>query len=237
MSAAEATRQTRVKICGLRDVQTIRAMNGLPVDEIGFVFAKSKRQVSPELAAELIAEAGKLRSPAGHAPRTVGVFVNGELEQLRELLAIAPLDVIQLHGEETPASCAAIKSRLGIEVWKVFSVTGEDHVPAPDGGEPFVIAGPARLARYGGAVDAVLIDTAGGGTGQAFDWSVIDSYAEAARAIGVPLYVAGGLHPGNVSELLDVYAADGVDVSSGVETDGRKDADKIRLFVERVKRK
>ncbi|CAH1218270.1 N-(5'-phosphoribosyl)anthranilate isomerase [Paenibacillus plantiphilus] len=236
MSAAE-THSTRVKICGLRDVETIRAMNGLPVDELGFMFAGSKRQVSPELAAELIAEAGKLRSPAGHAPRMVGVFVNGELEQLRELLAIAPLDVIQLHGEETPAICAAIKSQLGIEVWKVFSATGEDHVPASDGGEPLVIAGSARLARYGGTVDAVLIDTAGGGTGRTFDWSVIDSYVEAAKDIGVPLYVAGGLHPDNVSELLEAYAPSGVDVSSGVETDGWKDTNKIRHFVERVKRK
>ncbi|MBW7473433.1 phosphoribosylanthranilate isomerase [Paenibacillus oenotherae] len=232
---AEKLRDTRVKICGLRDADTIRAMDGLAVDEIGLLFAKSKRQVSPSLAGELILEARKLRSPSGGAPRVVGVFVNGVLEELRELLKTAPLDVIQLHGEETPEICGAIRSELGIDVWKVFSVTGEEEAIASDG-RRILLAGPARLERYRGTVDAVLIDTAGGGTGQAFDWSVIDSYVEAARAIGVPLYVAGGLHPDNVAELLEGYAPDGVDVSSGVESDGWKDTDKIRLFVERVKR-
>ena len=88
----------RVKICGLRDAETIRAMNGLPVEEIGFIFAKSRRQVTPELAGELIREVQQLRTSSGNVPRTVGVFVNAELESVRKLLLIAPLDVVQLHG-------------------------------------------------------------------------------------------------------------------------------------------
>ena len=199
-------------------------MDGLPVDEIGFIFAKSRRQVTPEQAGSLIEEARKLSTPSGRAPRTVGVFVGCELASLRELLSLAPLDVIQLHGSESPELCGAIKRELGVDVWKVFSVTGNDDGSAS-----------SRLSDYQGTVDAVLIDTAGGGTGQTFAWHVIEDYAEAARAIKVPLYVAGGLSPHNIRELLDAHPADGVDVSSGVETDGRKDTEKIKQFVKRVK--
>ncbi|WP_192043448.1 phosphoribosylanthranilate isomerase [Paenibacillus lycopersici] len=216
---------TRVKICGLRDTATIQAMDGLPVHEIGFMFAKSRRQVAPALAAELIAEVRKLRSRDGSAMRAVGVFVNPTMDELRETLQTAPLDVVQLHGEESPAFCEDVRRTFGTAVWKVFSVT-EDHAAADDSD------GPARLEAYRGCVDAFLIDTAGGGTGRTFAWHAIDRYKSAAA--GMPLYVAGGLHPDNVAELLSRYSPDGVDVSSGVETDGAKDRTKIRLFAERV---
>ncbi|GGD69146.1 phosphoribosylanthranilate isomerase [Paenibacillus nasutitermitis] len=227
---------TRVKICGLRDAGTIRLMDGLPVDEIGFVFAASRRQVEPELAADLLEQVRGLHTPAGKAPRTVGVFVDADLESLRETLAIAPLDVVQLHGNETPEFCAAVKAELGVDVWKVLGVLEDKQQRTGEAGEEGGHAdGPGRLAAYRGAVDAILIDTAGGGTGRSFAWHVIDGYRTAAREIGVPLYVAGGLYPDNVGQLLGIYSPDGVDVSSGVETDGLKDIEKIRLFVERVK--
>jgi phosphoribosylanthranilate isomerase len=231
----QAERHTRVKICGLRDVETIRAMNGLPVEEIGFMFAKSRREVTPELAGELIREVQQLRTSSGNVPRTVGVFVNAELESVRKLLLIAPLDVVQLHGEETPELCNSIRQELNVDVWKVFSVSeSEQNSDRDNPGTTF--EGPNRLEQYRGKVDGVLIDTAGGGTGQTFAWHVIDRYAEAANSIGVPLYIAGGLHPDNVNELLELHNPDGVDVSSGVETNGIKDIEKIKRFVERVKR-
>ncbi|SFI55555.1 phosphoribosylanthranilate isomerase [Paenibacillus sp. UNC496MF] len=218
-------RRTRVKICGLRDEATVRAMDGLPIDEVGFIFAKSRRHVAPELAAELIAGVRRLRNADGVAPRTVGVFVNPTLDDLRETLRIAPLDVVQLHGEESPSFCAEAKAAFGVAVWKVLSVTPEDGADRDSDG-------PGRLRPYIGSVDAFLIDTAGGGTGKTFAWPVIDRYQEAAD--GVPLYVAGGLQPDNVVELVRRYSPGGVDVSSGVETDGLKDMTKIRLFAERV---
>ncbi|SFS81243.1 phosphoribosylanthranilate isomerase [Paenibacillus sp. BC26] len=216
----------RIKICGLRDVATIRAMNGLAFDEMGFIFAASKRQVSPELARTLIEEARKLRLPEDKAPLTVGVFVNPSLQELQSVLAVAPLDVIQLHGDESPQFCAQVRETLNAQVWKVFSVKDSQGDDA---------GGASRLEGYAGVVDGFLIDTAGGGTGQTFAWHVIDRYMEAASAIRVPLYVAGGLHPDNVVDLVSQYAPSGVDVSSGVETDGLKDIQKIRLFVERVR--
>jgi phosphoribosylanthranilate isomerase len=213
----------RIKICGLRDIDTIRSMDGLAVDEIGFIFAESRRKVSLELGAQLVNEAKKLQGANGLPPRTVGVFVNPDMTRLRELLSIVQLDVIQFHGEETPEMCRQAKEEFGAAVWKVFSIRGEERSSALE-----------RLLPYSGVMDAALIDTAGGGTGSAFDWSVIGHYQEAARSLGIPLYVAGGLHPGNVEELLRLYAPEGIDVSSGVETDGVKDIDKITRFVERV---
>ncbi|WP_308639150.1 phosphoribosylanthranilate isomerase [Paenibacillus silvisoli] len=220
---------TRIKICGLRDAETIRQMDGLPFDEIGFVFAPSKRQVSPELAGTLIAEVKQLRlQDGGEArPQTVGVFVNPTREELKTVLASAPLDVVQLHGDEPPLLCADVREAHGVRVWKVFSVSDADS--------DRYAGGPDRLAAYEGVVDGFLIDTAGGGTGKTFAWHLIDEYAQAAAKLGVPLYVAGGLHPDNVLELLGSYSPDGVDVSSGVETGGIKDIDKIRLFIERVR--
>ena len=215
---------TRVKVCGLRDVDTLRAMDGLAMEEIGFVFAKSRRQVTPPQAAELIRHTSELRNARGVAPRTVGVFVNPTFAELQALLVVAPLDVIQLHGEESPELCQEVRDSLGREVWKVLSVGDESEEPS------------ARLAPYASSVDALLIDTAGGGTGRTFRWDLIPAYAEAARQYHLPLYVAGGLHPGNVEELIRGYGPDGIDVSSGVEKDGVKDIALIKEFIERVEK-
>ncbi|GGG57739.1 hypothetical protein GCM10010918_08510 [Paenibacillus radicis (ex Gao et al. 2016)] len=174
----------------------------------------------------LVQAAKQLRAADGQPPQTVGVFVNASAEELRHAVSTAGLDVVQLHGEESPGFCRNVKQELGVDVWKVFSIRPETTEPPQSAEE--------KLAPYKGVIDAVLIDTAGGGTGVAFDWQVIAEYRAAANAIGVPLYVAGGLHPDNVTELLDGYMPDGIDVSSGVETEGHKDIDKIRLFVRKV---
>jgi len=216
----------RIKICGLKDAATIALMDGLPIHEIGFVFAPSKRQVEPEAAAALIEAAHRLRTAGGLRPLTVGVFVNPELGQLKDTVNLTKLDIVQLHGQEPLELLHSIKEELPVKLWKVFSIGREDTLDQNLAND--------RLAPYKGIVDAVLIDTAGGGTGQTFDWEAVSAYRAAAAHIGVPLYVAGGLHADNVGQLLVQYKPDGIDVSSGVETDGIKDIDKIRLFVRRV---
>ncbi|PWW05541.1 phosphoribosylanthranilate isomerase [Paenibacillus cellulosilyticus] len=223
-----STSYTRIKICGLRDQATIRAMHGLDIEAVGFIFAPSKRQLSAELAAELIAEvrAWPATTSSGRAPLAVGVFVNADLAVLAHAVNTASLDVVQLHGSETPEDCEAAKRELGTQVWKVF------HLGR--GGESDVIDAMQQLLPYKGYVDAVLIDTAGGGTGTVFDWTVIDRYKEAAAELRVPLYVAGGLSLDNVQSLVKTYNPGGVDISSGVETDGVKDIDKINTFVRKV---
>lgn len=212
-----------VKICGIRDESTIRQMDGMPVDMIGFVFAPSMRQVSAEQAAKLHAAACAAAMSGGKPPRTVGVFVNPTLEQLADVLEQVPLDVVQLHGQETAAFCREVGDTFGVDVWRALPVAEE-------------AGAERRLAEYAGAVSAVLLDTAGGGTGRTFRWDLIPAYREEARRHGQRLFVAGGLTPDNVAELIDGYGPDGVDISSGVETDGVKDINKIAAFAERVNR-
>jgi phosphoribosylanthranilate isomerase len=225
----ETANLTNVKICGIRDEQTLRDMAGLPVQYVGFVFAPSKRQVTAEQAARMHAVSRGIAMQGGQPPRTVGVFVNPTLEQLTEVMQQVPLDVVQLHGLETAEFCREVGKRFGVEVWRALAA----DEPA---GESASAAGPACLADYEGAVSTVLIDTAGGGTGRTFRWDLIPSYQERARRHGLRLFVAGGLTPDNVSELLAAHSPDGVDISSGVETRGTKDIKKMAAFAERVNR-
>ncbi|MBO9598797.1 MAG: phosphoribosylanthranilate isomerase [Cohnella sp.] len=213
----------KIKICGIKEEATLRGMAGQPVDYIGFMFAeKSRRRVSPEQAGKLHAYSRSIPMADEQPPRTVGVFVNPTMELLAETLQAVPLDVVQLHGEETPDFCREVGGKFGVEVWRALPVTEA--------------AGPERLAEYAGAVSTILLDTAGGGTGVAFGWDVIPAYHAEASKHGLKLYIAGGLNPDNASELITSYRPYGVDVSSGVETGGVKDIAKISAFAERVKR-
>ncbi|MDU0199975.1 phosphoribosylanthranilate isomerase [Paenibacillus sp. MAH-36] len=221
-----------VKICGLQSVEVLKSVIHLPIDHIGLVFAPSKRQVKPDKAAELISY---LRNEADHGisvPLTVGVFVNPSQEQLKEIMEVAPLDIVQLHSQETPEFCKWVREQFDVQVFKSVSISkSENKIPSSS-----EVA--AQLDPYIGSVDAVLLDTFdpvyGGGSGKTFAWDCIPVYQEWARKAGVKLLVAGGLQPDNVDQLVEAYRPDGVDVSSGVETDGVKDIAKITAFVERV---
>jgi phosphoribosylanthranilate isomerase len=222
--------ETLVKICGLQDVEVLKSMKMLPIDYIGFVFAPSRRRVTTARAAELISVLAEWET--GAAPRAAGVFVNPDLTELGGLLAAVPLDVIQLHGQESAEFCREVKSAFpDVQVWKALSVARA--------GQEGKDTGPQLLDSYAGSVDALLLDTydpqASGGSGVAFDWEQIPGFQQAAARHGLPLFIAGGLHPDNVSGLLASYSPDGVDVSSGVESGGVKDIVKMTAFVERVK--
>ena len=222
----------KVKICGIKNRETIALLKQLPVDYIGFVFADSKRKVTPEQAASLIGALKSADEARGtyDPPETVGVFVNPGMDELRELLSSCRLDVVQLHGSESASFCRDVKDTFGVKLFKVFSVRNEQ-----DDGRL-----EASFEPYAGVIDALMLDTHdpvyGGGSGKAFRWSVIPKAARWCNEQGIPLIVAGGLHADNVAELIAEYHPDGVDVSSGVETNGEKDEEKIKQFVGRVKR-
>lgn len=221
--------ETLVKICGLQDVEVLKCMLHLPLDYIGFVFAPSRRRVTLERASELIAELPQWKT--SEKPKAAGVFVNPELDELSELLSVVSLDVIQLHGQESPAFCQKVQQAFPhVQVWKALSVADKECDDADN---------KYTLEQYAGFVDAVLLDTydpqQSGGSGRTFAWERLPDYQEIALRNGLPLFVAGGLHPNNVGELLDTYAPYGVDVSSGVESEGVKDIIKMTAFVERVK--
>jgi phosphoribosylanthranilate isomerase len=218
----------KVKICGIKEVETLKGMSGLPVNYIGFVFAKSRRQLTLQQASKLYSLSRSIPMAEGKPPITVGVFVNPSMEQLAEVLSEVPLDVVQLHGEETPEFCQEVHNRFKVEVWRALPITEEND----SAGEMF---GADRLAAYKNIASTILLDTAGGGTGKAFRWDVIPSYQEAARSYGLQLFIAGGLRPDNADLLITSYHPQGVDISSGVETDGVKDIRKITAFAERVR--
>jgi phosphoribosylanthranilate isomerase len=210
-----------VKICGITEEETLRSIaeEGLLIEQLGFVFAPSRREVSPQ-------QWGNMATSLPVQAKAVGVFVNPTLEQISQVFQYAPLDIVQLHGEESPEFCRDVRLRFGCAVTKTFSIRTED------GQED------SRLDAYAGAIDYVLLDTACGaqigGTGKTFDWQRIPPYQTWSRRYGIPLLVAGGLRADNVTELLTRYAPDGVDISSGAETDGRKDMKKIRVIIERM---
>jgi len=200
---------TKVKICGLKEQQHVRAAVEAGADAIGFVFAPSKRQISIEQAHQL----------AKDVPREVlkiGVFVNPSVEELRAAVEGVPLDYVQFHGEETPEFI----HQQGYPAIKALSVRDKEDVRA--------------AANYN--VDYYLFDAPGtdfkGGSGHTFDWTLL----ELAGISRDKLILAGGLKAENIAEAVSLVSPYMVDVSSGVETDGIKDEAKINAFIQAVKK-
>jgi phosphoribosylanthranilate isomerase len=206
----------KIKICGITDIEAARAAAVDGVTHLGFVFAKSRRRV----------DAGTVRAIGEQLPRhleRVGVFVDCPLEELVRIGQEANLTVYQLHGDESPEMCRILKEMTGKEVWKAWRVR---HQKADQ-----------QVERFVGAVDAILLDSyrAGqqGGTGKTFPWECIPEFRQ--RLGGIPLFVAGGLNAENVSSLTLRYRPDGVDVSSGVEHEGKKCSHLIERFVRKAR--
>lgn len=207
----------RVKICGLTRPEHVRAAVEAGARYIGLVFfPKSPRNVDISTAAELALEV-----PPGVAK--VALVVNPDDALLDEITAAVPIDMIQLHGSESPERVAEIRARTGLPVMKAVGIAGEDDL--------------ALLDAYMPVADQILVDAkppkdadVPGGMGVPFDWRLI-----AGRHWGKPWMLAGGLTPENVGLAVKLTGARQVDVSSGVESaPGEKDADLIRAFIEAV---
>jgi phosphoribosylanthranilate isomerase len=203
----------RVKICGVKTPKQALAAAEAGADYIGLIFyPPSSRLVTPEQAKEITSALHQRRESGKHAPKAVGVFVNESPETINVLVEACGLDLAQLSGDESPEACRAI------------------HVPVIKAVRPRVLADLEPLAAYRPGVQAFLLDTpvAGmwGGTGAVGDWSL-------ARALAAryPMLLAGGLTPENVGAAIEAVQPWGVDVSSGVETNGSKDAAKIQAFL------
>lgn len=188
---------TSIKICGLKDTETLSSILHLPIDHIGFVFAKSKRQVTPQQAGELIRVIADWKAAGNAAPLTVGVLVNPSREELTVILNEAPLDILQLHGHETPEECQWIKNEFpGVQLWRVVSVTQTRQEESNYEAHRLTDAIALQLDPYKDVVDAILLDTFdpvyGGGSGKTFSWETIPPYQAWSRATGIPLLIAGG---------------------------------------------
>jgi phosphoribosylanthranilate isomerase len=194
----------QVKICGICDAEGAASAIEAGADLIGFHFCSSQRRVTPE-EARAIVDALTLR------PQIVGVFIDQEEDEVRQIAEFVGLDLLQLHGSETPGFDA------GRPVIKVLKVK--------DGGIPDADGWPDPIM-----LDAWSADQRGG-TGQSWDWELARPLLSTRR-----VFIAGGLEPGNVGKVVSGFKPYGVDVSSGVESSVRvKDPDKVRAFVHSVR--
>ena len=198
---------TKIKLCGLTRPEDIASANALQPEYIGFVFAaKSKRVVLREMAAALKAQL----SPKIQA---VGVFVNEAPETVADLLNTGIIDIAQLHGQEDEAYIQHLQKLTNKPLIQAFRVDG-----------------PESLAKAKKSpADLVLLDSGAGGTGTAFDWTVLEKFER-------PYFLAGGLDPDTVGDAVKRFAPYAVDVSSGIETAGKKDKQKMAAFVAAVRK-
>ena len=198
---------TKIKICGLSRTEDIETVNRLQPEFIGWVFAESRRKVEVKTASQL-------RKNLDPQIEAVGVFVNENIDTITKIYQDRIIDIVQLHGDEDDAYIRQLQAHCACRVIKAVGI-GETLPSLPI------------------APDYLLFDTRSaqrGGLGQTFDWNILKEYT------GLPFFLAGGLSMENVTDAIHLLAPWCVDVSSGVETQGVKDADKMEKFVCLVRR-
>lgn len=197
---------TKIKLCGLSRKEDIEAANELNPDFVGFVFAKNSRRF---VSAE---QAAKLKAILAQNIKAVGVFVNENADTVAALLNSGVIDMAQLHGNEDEEYIAVLRKKTIKPMIKAFKITRNEDI----------------LTAQRSTADCILLDS-GAGTGTVFDWSLLEN-------IQRPYFLAGGLNFENVTNAIDILRPFAVDVSSGIETSGRKDKDKMAAFVAAVRK-
>jgi phosphoribosylanthranilate isomerase len=205
-----------VKYCGNRSFQDLSLTAKTKADFLGLIFSKSKRMVDPQ-------EVKKWLSAINlNGKQLVGVFVNEPLQNMIDITQFLSLSVIQCHGHESPQFLARLKEKTNVAVWKAIHHR-EDALK--------------YMKSFKGIVDGFVIDSFSssqwGGTGQKFDWATIPRYIEEARNQNATCFIAGGIRLENIEELLQ-YEIDGIDISSGIERNDKKDWFTIKQIEERV---
>ena len=196
---------TKVKFCGLRRPADIEYANELKPDYIGFVFAKKSRRYVTPETAK------ELKTMLLPEIKACGVFVNEDIDVVLRLLDEGIIDIAQLHGSEDEAYINSLKAQTFAPIIKAFEVRSEEDV----------------FAAESSSADMVLLDS-GKGSGMVFNWQLI-------KEISRPYFLAGGLTPENASEAVCTLNPCALDVSSGIETDGFKDFDKMKKFIQAVR--
>ena len=204
----EQQQRTKIKICGLKRPEDITYVNEAKPDYCGFIieFPKSSRNVTGALVRELTAKLNPDIIP-------VGVFVNAAPERVEELLLDGTIHIAQLHGQEDEAYIKKLKSLTDHPVMKAFSIQEKKDLDA----------------AAASSADLILLDHGKGGTGETFDWSLLEGWRKR------PYFLAGGLNPENIPEAIQRIHPWGIDLSSAVETDGKKDRGKILQAVKTVR--
>lgn len=202
---------TKVKICGLMNMEDALLATDSGADALGFIFAPSPRRIGPQKAADIIRALPPL-------VKTVGVFVDEKTERIKEIQAACGLDLLQLHGDESPEQCRELMPHS----IKAFRLKEEPDLKS--------------IEKYRGTVRAILLDTfqqgKSGGTGRTFDWSL----AVKAGKTGIPVILAGGLGPENIQEAITTVKPYAVDVNSGIEErPGKKSPELMRVLFEKIR--
>ena len=197
--------RTQIKMCGLRRPEDIRAVNGLKPEYIGFVFFPGSRRYITPEAARTLKE---ILDPGIEA---VGVFVDENPETVAELLADRTIDMAQLHGHEDEQYLAHLRGLTGRPLIQAFRIRSADDA----------------VRAQASSADWILLD-AGAGDGRMFDWNWL-------RTVERPYFLAGGLTPENAGRAVKELKPYAVDVSSGIETGGFKDVQKMRAFIQAVR--
>lgn len=200
----------KVKVCGITNKHDAFMAVEMGVDALGFIFARSPRRIRPEDARRII----QCLPPF---VQTIGVFVNEEPARISEIMGFCGLDLVQLHGDESPAICETLMPRCV----KAVRVRSRSSLQ--------------KIVSYEAKVRALLLDTHSdekmGGTGTAFDWDL----AVEAKRIGIPIILAGGLDPDNIEEAVLTVKPFAVDVNSGIEQNpGKKNRFLMELLMEKV---
>ena len=221
----------KVKMCGISKVETIPAVIEANPDYMGLVFAPSKRQVTVDQAKTLVEELHKQYANRYNRDaeqysnqtlihqefiKTVGIFVNETLDNLVTIATEVNLDVVQLHGDEDEAFIQSLKERTNVEVWKAVQIRSAADAEA-------WIDSSADMLLF----DAYHKDERGG-TGEVFDWSSLDEFER-------PFMLAGGIDSTNVARAIRMVRPYGIDISSGIETEGVKDNEKMKAFTNIVR--
>lgn len=202
--------RTRVKICGITNIEDAKAAISLGVDALGFIFAKSPRKIEPERAKEIILNLPPIIS-------IVGVFVDEKEETVKKIASHCGLNTLQFHGSETPEYCNLFDQK----VIKAFRIKDEMSLK--------------EIPRYQKWANAFLLDTykkgIRGGTGKTFDWKL----AVKSKVFG-PIILSGGLRPNNVKEAILQVRPYGIDVGSGIESlPGKKDHRLLEDMIKQVR--
>ncbi|AZB43330.1 phosphoribosylanthranilate isomerase [Bacillus sp. FJAT-42376] len=206
-----------LKYCGNKSREDYELAIHSEADYLGLIFADSKRKTEPETAAEWVEEFGR------NGKKLTGVFVHPSHEEIQRACDILSLDAVQFHGEETTDFLKEFRQKNGsAEIWKAI---------------PHDEKAVEKMERYAPFTDVFLIDSkvpgSRGGTGIAFDWSAVRVYSEKAEKLGKACFIAGGVNPENIADLLQTDPH-GIDLASGIERNGMKNAERIRNLEKRV---
>ncbi|NLW89277.1 MAG: phosphoribosylanthranilate isomerase [Clostridiaceae bacterium] len=224
---------TQIKICGLQSTADAEIMNAFGPDFVGFVFAPSKRQVDRITAAQI-------SSRLNAAILRVGVFVNEKAEVIAQTVSEVDLDVVQLHSDTTPDYLFELKNGLKKASGKQVAIWQRIAVPLGAKNVSEVLSrirSYPEVAFYDAILFDVITDRSNGGSGVPFPWSIGCEAAEILRQKNPKIIIAGGISAENAQKAVEIFRPFAIDVSGSVETDGKKDAEKVQRLIMTVKKR